>query len=82
MLAAAIPADSQNGGCGMDEIRIGDVISLDGRTFTVRGFDPMSMPEQTVELTDTETGTAIRIPIARLHASEARTGSAVRSHER
>lgn len=53
----------------MNEIWIGDLITLDGRQFTVHGFDPMSVPEQTVELVDRATGETVRVPLARLNTA-------------
>ena len=64
----------------MDEIRIGDRIQRSGRIYEVRGFSPMSLPEQTVDLADVATGALIRVAAADLCADgedgAARGGSA------
>lgn len=63
----------------MDEFKIGDLISLDGRAFSVRGFDPMSLPEQRVELVEIETGVAIRVRLAQLQSFRVKRATAARA---
>lgn len=54
----------------MDDLRIGDQITYEGRTYIVRGFDLMSLSQQMAELEDTETGTTSRVSAAHLgHAT-------------
>lgn len=50
----------------MDDLSIGHRIYRRGRIFEVRGFSPMSLPEQTVDLVDVETGALIRVAAADL----------------
>ena len=37
-------------------MRIGDPVSYHGRTLTLRGIDPMSVPERRAEVDDPDTG--------------------------
>ena len=45
----------------MTEIRVGDEVAYDGRTFRVRGISPMSTSPRRVLLEDTETGTLAEV---------------------
>lgn len=59
-------------GCGvMDDLRIGDRVRVGGRELVVRGFDPMSLPFQTAELQDLESGALLRLPLEELRRAAA-----------
>ena len=47
-------------------MRIGDHVTIGGRHYVVRGFDPMSVPERRVDLEDLETGEHVRLPLEEL----------------
>jgi hypothetical protein len=47
-------------------MRIGDEVTIGGRLYVVRGFDPMSVPERRVDLEDVETGERVRVPLDEL----------------
>ena len=52
-------------------MQIGDHVTIGGRRYVVRGFDPMSVPERRVELEDVETGECVRIPLEEVeHAGD------------
>ena len=55
----------------MATLRIGDLVSLSGRTYEVRGFEPMSVATNLVELEDVETGACRRVPLVRLELEQA-----------
>jgi hypothetical protein len=43
---------------------VGDLVSWQGRTYRLRGFDPMSVPDRNVYLEDEETGARLSVPVA------------------
>ena len=56
-------------------MKIGDLFLYQGRTYYLRGFDPMSLPDRMAILEDAETGAEVSVPIAeveRFEESEAR----------
>ena len=61
-------------------MKIGDLFLYQGRTYYLRGFDPMSLPDRMAILEDAETGEELSVPIAeveRLEQSEAGPPGAV-----
>ena len=60
-----------NGGsaaCG--EMRIGDLVTYNGRPCSVRGFDPMSVTNACVYLEDATTGEPLKVPLDHLHRDD------------
>jgi hypothetical protein len=45
-------------------MKIGDVFLYQGRTYYLRGFDPMGLPDRMVILEDAETGAELTLPVA------------------
>jgi hypothetical protein len=47
-------------------MRIGDLVSYDGRRWVVRGLDPMGVSDRRADIEDPETGEVRRVPLALL----------------
>ncbi|MGD0712718.1 MAG: hypothetical protein ABSB24_00830 [Gaiellaceae bacterium] len=47
-------------------MRIGDPVTYHGRALTLRGLDPMSVPERRAEVEDPETGAHFFVPFQEL----------------
>lgn len=45
-------------------MQIGSLVSYRGRTYTLRGLDPMGVAERRADLEDTETGERLQVPVA------------------
>jgi len=45
-------------------MKIGDLVTYQGRAYVLRGLEPMSVPNRRVELEDPETGEVIVVPLA------------------
>ena len=45
-------------------MKIGDLVTYQGRSYVLRGIEPMSVPNRRVELEDSETGEVIVVPLA------------------
>jgi hypothetical protein len=45
-------------------MKIGDLVTYQGRAYVLRGLDPMGVPERHVQLEDPETGEQISAPLA------------------
>ena len=45
-------------------MNIGDLVLFQGRTFYLRGLDPMSVPDRRAILEDAETGQELQVPLA------------------
>jgi hypothetical protein len=44
-------------------MRIGDLVTWNGRRYVVRGVDPMGLSERRADLEDPETGELVRAPV-------------------
>jgi hypothetical protein len=44
-------------------MKIGEFVTYEGRSYVLRGLDPMSVPNRRVELEDTENGERIVVPL-------------------
>jgi len=53
--------------CGM---KIGDIITYQGRSYVLRGLEPMSVPDRRAELEDAETGELISVPLDKVSARD------------
>jgi hypothetical protein len=52
-------------------MKIGNVLTYNGRTYVLLGMEPMSVPDRRADLEDTETGDVLSIPCSLLaHCSE------------
>jgi hypothetical protein len=45
-------------------MKIGDLVTYQGRAYVLRGLEPMSVPDRRVELEDPETGEVVVVPLA------------------
>jgi hypothetical protein len=45
-------------------MKIGDLVTYQGRAYVLRGLEPMSMPNRRAELEDPESGELIVVPLA------------------
>ena len=45
-------------------MKIGDLVTYQGRAYVLRGLDPMGVPDRRVQLEDPETGEQISAPLA------------------
>ncbi|HWG56421.1 MAG TPA: hypothetical protein VNT58_07855 [Gaiellaceae bacterium] len=48
---------------GVAALTIGDPIRWRERSWILRGFDPMGVPERRVELEDADSGERLRVPL-------------------
>jgi hypothetical protein len=44
-------------------MKIGDLVTYQGRAYVLRGLEPMSVPNRRVELEDPESGEVIVVPL-------------------
>ncbi len=44
-------------------MKIGDLVTYQGRAYVLRGLEPMSMPNRRAELEDPESGEVIVVPL-------------------
>ena len=51
-------------------MEIGDPVIYDGRTYVLRGFEPMSVDERHADLEDPRTGERIRVPLDEVAPAE------------
>jgi hypothetical protein len=51
-------------------MKIGDLVTYQGRAYVLRGLDPMGVPDRRVELEDPETGDYISVPLTEVSAQE------------
>jgi len=56
--------------CG--HMKIGDLVTYQGRAYVLRGLDPMSVPDRHAELEDPDTGELVSAPLTEV--SERQTG--------
>jgi hypothetical protein len=45
-------------------MKIGDLVTYEGRSYVLRGLEPMSVPNRRAELEDSETGEQVLVPLA------------------
>jgi hypothetical protein len=45
-------------------MKIGDLVTYQGRAYVLRGLEPMSVPNRRVELEDPASGEVIVVPLA------------------
>ena len=44
-------------------MKIGELVTYEGRPYVLRGLEPMSVPDRRAELEDAETGEPIVVPL-------------------
>jgi hypothetical protein len=44
-------------------MKIGELVTYEGRSYVLRGLDPMSVPNRRAELEDAETGERLVVPL-------------------
>ena len=45
-------------------MKIGDLVTYEGKAYVLRGLEPMSVPDRRVELEDPESGEVVVVPLA------------------
>ena len=45
-------------------VKIGDLVTYEGKAYVLRGLEPMSVPDRRAELEDPESGEVIVVPLA------------------
>jgi hypothetical protein len=53
----------------MRHMKIGSYVIYEGRTYVLRGLDPMSVPDRRADLVDPDSGERIRVPLENLVAA-------------
>jgi hypothetical protein len=48
-------------------MEIGDLVTWQGRSYYLRGLEPMSVPDRRVQLEDAETGEIVMAPLREVH---------------
>jgi len=51
-------------------MEIGDLVTYDGKSYVLRGLEPMSVPDRRAELEDPESGELLSVPFALLAEDE------------
>ncbi len=47
-------------------MKIGDLVTYQGRSYVLRGIEPMSVPNRRAELEDPESGEVVVVPLAEI----------------
>ena len=47
-------------------MEIGDLVTYNGKSYVLRGLEPMSVPERRAEIEDPDTGETLSVPFAHL----------------
>jgi hypothetical protein len=50
-------------------MEIGDLVTYDGKSYVLRGLEPMSVPDRRAEIEDPDSGERRSVPVALLIAS-------------
>jgi hypothetical protein len=51
-------------------MKIGDLVTYDGRSYVLRGLEPMSVPDRRAELEDVESGEHVVVPLTEVSPRE------------
>ena len=51
-------------------MKIGDIVTYQGRPYVLRGLEPMSVPDRRAELEDAETGERISVSLDEVSARD------------
>jgi hypothetical protein len=57
-------------GSAVAAMEIGDLVTYQGRSYVLRGIDPMGVPDRRAELEDPETGDSISVLLAEVSAQD------------
>jgi hypothetical protein len=49
-------------------MEIGELVTYEGKSYVLRGLDPMSVPDRRAEIEDPESGEFLSVPLASLTA--------------
>ena len=49
-------------------MEIGDLVTYNGKTYVLRGLEPMSVPDRRAEVEDPDSGERCSVPVAQLVA--------------
>jgi hypothetical protein len=49
-------------------MEIGDLVTYNGKSYVLRGLEPMSVPDRRAEIEDPDTGESLSVPFALLTA--------------
>ena len=55
-------------------MEIGDLVTYNGKSYVLRGLEPMSVPDRRAEIEDPDTGEPLSVPFALLTAGPAQGG--------
>ncbi len=58
-----VRADETDTSAALRRMKIGSKVTYQGRTYVLRGLDPMSVPNRRADLRDPETGERIQAPL-------------------
>jgi hypothetical protein len=50
-------------------MEIGDLVTYNGKSYVLRGLEPMSVPDRRAEIEDPESGDLLTVPVALLAAA-------------
>ena len=50
-------------------MEIGDLVTYNGKSYVLRGLEPMSVPDRRAEIEDPESGECFSVPVALLVAA-------------
>jgi hypothetical protein len=51
-------------------MKIGDLVTHQGRAYVLRGLEPMSVPDRRAELEDPQTGEVVLVSLAEVSAQD------------
>ena len=52
-------------------VEIGDLVTYNGKSYVLRGLEPMSVPDRRAEIEDPDTGEPLSVPFLQLIAEPA-----------
>ena len=55
-------------------MEIGDLVTYNGKSYVLRGLEPMSVPDRRAEIEDPESGECCSVPVAQLVAAGPQSG--------
>lgn len=71
-------SDAPAAGCQLSAMQIGDLLTYNGRTYVVRGFDPHGVTPRSIYLEDAVTGARLVLPLEHLDRSLEHTSRRLR----
>jgi hypothetical protein len=55
-------------------MEIGDLVTYNGKSYVLRGLEPMSVPDRRAEIEDPDSGESLSVPLALLTAGPPQGG--------